>query len=290
MFVLDGPSQYEELGRVRRTLCRPLVCGEGGRALQVAERLAEEGIGVRVSVSCWERDEPSPTIRDFLGAAAAGSGVQLTTGPVTKAVGSRSLEGVIQGGRVVPCDALVVVPRRVPRPVAGPSVLGTRGGVLVDRHLTTAAPSVLAAGGCAELEGGPLTFTLEEEAAMSGRVAGANAAGGHFGVSPIRVRETCMFGFRWSKSDFGPAPGVTLGVVSHSRVDSACVLSYEVASGRIVSIEAVVKAGSSPAGSSALLPPLASLRTLAYGGGAGSSDISLVSDTARLGLEQWSRS
>lgn len=73
-------------------------------------------------------------------------------------------------------------------------------------------------------------------------------------------------------------------MVSETLEESACTIAFERSTGRVLGVEAVETADAVPADVSSVASGSASLRTLAYGG---SSDISLVSETARLGLRTW---
>lgn len=279
VLVLDALSKYAELGRLRGSIAAVVVQGEGARALQVSERLCGSGRKVHVLSSCWQQEAPSPEVRAVLEEAVSERGVSVKMGSIEKAVGSGSLEAVVSGGRVEPCDALVLVPRRLPRVVPTVARLGPRGGLLVDCTLRASPPAAYAAGGCAELETGLPASTLESEAAASGRIAGANSTGQSFAMDSVRSSVVQVFGLRWSRAGAGPraaaASGPAVGVVSRRwSPTSACTLVYETASGRVLGVEAVEGAEVSSADISAALSHSANLRTLAYHSGAGSSDIS----------------
>ena len=168
--------------------------------------------------------------------------------------------------------------------------MGTKGGIVVDRNLMTSSPSVFAAGGCAELSNGPLSSeTLEETATQSGRIAGANSLGSRYAVHPAVTTVVAIFGLRWTRMSLGATAsdigGRPASIVSQ-RVGStsACTINFERVSGRVIGIETIEEMTNA----SVEMPPISqgaeSLRTLAY---CSSSDISLVSDTARLGMNTW---
>ena len=295
VLILDGMGQYAHLGRIRGSIEGAVVHGEGTRGLQVSDRLAGSGRRVHVLISCWQEVEPSAAVFAVIRQAAEERGVSIATGTLAKAVGSGSLEAVVAGGTILPCDTLAVLPRRIPRVIPMLARLGRRGGLLVDRGLRSSSPRTFAAGGCAELGTGlPQSAILEGEAAISGRIAGANSTGQHLSMDSVRLSESTFFGLRWTRVGGWPFPagasGIRLETVSRRwATDSACTIVYERLSGRVVGLETVQGASAGSIVMPPMAPGSASLRTLAYGGLGGSSDISLVSDTARLGLRDWSR-
>jgi len=288
--LLDRAGEYAELGAGAASAARVLVYGEGTRGLQVADRLGR-GRKVRLVISHWARWEPSWNIRGAIFRAAEEHGVSIGYGTLTRAVGAGPLEAVVLDGKIVSCDLLAVVPRRIPRVIPMPAQTGRVGGFTVDRYLMTTAAGTFAAGGCAEFPSPHGTVsTLENDTGMSGRVAGANAAGRHLAFEGANPREFHFFGLRWTLAGTAVAPlreSPAIGVTSQTLEGSACTIAYERSTGLVAGVEAVEDADAAPADLSAVAPGLASLRTLAYGG---SSDISLVSETARLGLRTWQSS
>ncbi len=290
---LRSAMAYAELGRSRGSILHPVVFGEGTRALQVADQLTGDGRVVRVLTSHWEHGKPSAEVREILEQAAGERGVLIAGGRVTQAVGEGSLEAVVVEGRVACCDSLVLLPDRIPRVIPTAARLGRAGGFSVDRRLRTSSPGIFAAGGCAEIcAGDHYSVTLEDEPGMSGRVAGANSVGHSLSMGSVSGYEISAFGLRWTRVEarFGALTpsSLPLDVVAQKWAqDSACAITFERLRGRVVRIELVEHAG--PGRPQSPSPSIAgeSLRSLAYGG---SSDISLVSDTARLGLRHWSDS
>jgi len=293
--VLDGADRYAELGRRRCRISRAVVRGEGSRALEVSDRLSAGGVEIRLLVTHWRHGAPSPEVASVLSDAASDQGVSLSQGEFTKAVGSDALEAVVVSGTVVPCDCLAIVPRRVPRVPPLPVEIGPKGGFVVDRSLRTSSTSTYAVGGCAELKTGlPPSATLDGEAAISGRIAAANSTGKAMAIGSFRIGEVVAFGLRWSRAGAGPglarAAGLEVEVVSRRwGPRNACTLVFESRSGRVIGVETVEEADSPYAAIPSVLSQAASLKTLAYGCLGSSTDISLISDTARLGLRLWSR-
>ena len=290
-FYLDSASRYESLGRSVSASERPVVAGEGGRGLEVAERLSSGGRKVALIVSGWSNGGPGPAALAAVAAGAAERGVSLNPGRVGRVVGGDGVEAVLAEGEVLPCDAFAFVPDRLPRVPSSSASRGPSGGIRVDSLLRTSVPGVLAAGGCAEPSGStsPET-TLKEVPAASGRVAGANAAGGDVCTRPSCAFYLSVFGLHWLRlrlSSPGKQPVGGLATVTLRRDPlSVCTIAHD-GRGRVVSIEAVERRA--PGRGVLSLPGHSgsTLKSLAYEP-LDSTDISLVSDTARLGLARWS--
>ena len=287
--TLDSPAKYRELGRSLDALEVAVVSGEGSRGLQVAERLAEAGVRVALLISSWQRGPPGPSTMEVLFEAAERAGVSVTAGVAERALGPGRTEAVLAAGRVIPSDALVVVPRRTPSPVPSPVAVGPRGGVSVGSDMRTNLPGIFAAGGCAEVCGGlPFDSVLDGAPVASGRVAGANAAGSHVSIRVPPPSTFAVFGLRWTRlGTTKPGPGLR-EVSGRQGESSACSMVYDRVSGAVLGLEVVGDLGRS----GWIVPPVgprATLRALAYGA-EGSSDISVISETARLGLRAWSGS
>ena len=273
------------LGRTSDSTSRVVVAGEGVRSLEVADRLSAKGLRVKVFVSSWQSRPPSPLVAEVLYDKARRSGVTVVPGSVTRALGEARLEAVLADGTVTPCDTLVFVPRRFPRIVPSQALVGSTGGVLVDQNLRTGDPRTYAAGGCAELAGSSLPCTFVQEPSLSGRVAASNCLGDGIRLVPARSSEAVLFGLRWARCAretvrCGPLGG-RKRVGRRWGATSACEIVFEGPGRRVLEVETVEEAARSagPVPASALT----NLSSLAYGR-FGSSDISLVSDTARLGL------
>jgi hypothetical protein len=266
-------------------MAKPVVAGEGWRALEVADRLAGPGREVHGFISYWQREGPSSDIFAVIQEAAQHRGVSLHGGRIDRAVGTGELEAAVAGGDVVPCDVLAFVPRRIPRVIPTPASLGRTGGLLVDEGMKTTAPSTYAAGGCAELRATLPPATLEWEASLSGRIAGASCMGGRHRIGPARFLEVLLLGLRCSRLEMvGLAALHTNARTQVSRrwgESSACAITFERSSRRVLIVEWVSAANGRT--ETPFLECGASLQALAYGG-SGSTDISMVSDTARLGL------
>ena len=293
VLILDGAEKYQELGRACRSMGQAVVVGEGYRGLEVADRLCDSGVKVLLVVSCWQYEAPSPMAFDVIEDAARERGVEVQRGRVSKAVGSGRVEAVVVGGDVIPCHTVMVVPLRAPNPLPSSLRLGNMGAVEVDGAMRSSEHSVFAAGGCAELKSDLLgSGTLAAEPFLSGRIAGSNSVGSTRSIGGWRIDELHLFGLRWSRIGRRGGPAVAYGnradtVSRRWGPDSACIIMHERFSERVVGVESIQPSESAPAG----LPPLSagvSLEALAYG--LGLSDISQISETARLGLRKWRKS
>jgi len=290
-FVLDGAEKYQELGRTLPSMDQAVIAGEGYRGLEVADRLCSLGARVLLMISCWEQEAPAPVVVDVMEDTARERGVEIQRGNISRVVGDGRVEAVVACGSVIPCDSVIVVPPRAPNPVPSSLRLGQTGAVEVDAAMRTSEPCVFAAGGCAELKGGILgSGTLTAESSLSGRIAGSNSAGSNHSIGGARTDQLRVFGLWWSRTGWRTGPRMALGseveTVSRRWGDaSACVITHQRSSERVVGVESIQPSTSSPVG----LPPLGvTLENLAYG--LGSSDISQISETARLGLREWQRS
>jgi NADPH-dependent 2,4-dienoyl-CoA reductase/sulfur reductase-like enzyme len=288
--VLDGPSKYSGLGRELGSVERAVVAGEGVRGMQVAERIAAAGRRVTLVVSFWQRRPPGGPAAEVLFDAARAMGVGVSCGRVGRALGATQLEAALVEGRVVPSDSLAFVPLRVPRVPPTTAALGKRGGVAVGPDMRTSVPSTLSAGGCAELTSGiPPSSTLEEEQRSTGRVSGANASGADLRVPATRRSVCSIFGLTWTSIGVGLAESRAAGLAAVSRrwdEWTSCTVVYERGRGVVMGLE-VVEDASRPSPSLPSEVSRCTLKSLAYCP-LGSSDISVVSETARQGLKEWS--
>ena len=293
VIVLDGAEKYEELGRDCRSMDKAAIVGEGYRGLEVADRMCSLGVKILLVISCWQFGAPSPVVADVIEDAARERGIEIQLGTVSKVVGNGRVEAVVTRGFVSPCDTVIVAPLRVPNPILSQMRLGPMGAVEVDGAMRASEPSMFAAGGCAELKGGSWgSGALTAEPSISGRIAGSNSTGSTHSIAEARIEQLRVFGLGWSR--IGRRRGIPMSFGNHVETvsrrwgtSSACVITHEKLSERVVGVESIQLSSSSPAG----IPPLASgvtLEALAYG--LGSSDISQISETARLGLREWRKS
>jgi NADPH-dependent 2,4-dienoyl-CoA reductase/sulfur reductase-like enzyme len=293
VFVLDDAERYTEVGRACTSLESVVVTGEGYRGLEVADRLSSRGVRVSLIISCWQCEPPSPVALEVIEDVARDRGTEVRRGEVSRVVGNGGVEGVVAGGFVVPCEAVVVAPPRVPNPVRASVRLGSAGAIEVDRGMRTSDPSLLAAGGCAEVKGGPPgSGVLNAEPSLSGRIAGSNCTGSWHSIGGTKTDELHVFGLRWSRTGRREWTSGALGSQAETVSrrwcsDCACAISHQRFSETVTRVESIQPSASSPAG----FPPLGAgvtLEALAFG--LGSSDISPISETARLGLREWPKS
>jgi NADH oxidase (H2O2-forming) len=296
VFVLDGIETYEELGRQRSSMAHIVIRGEGIHALELADRLSGTGAKVTLLAGTWTGWFGNRTFGNVVSDAGARKDVSILDSNLESAVGCGQIEAVVAGRVVIPCDALVVMPGRIPRVPRTSSQAGPSGGLLVDQYLSSSSPASYAAGACAEPRtGSPYAHTLEGAAVRSGRVAGANATGDSIVFHPPRNAEASFFGLRWAKVGVSLAEAQARGsaVSEVSRrwsQESACTIAFERPSGKVLGVELITGERNEGQGALASITSLTSLRAAAYGISDDSSDISLVSETARLGLQAWSGS
>ena len=285
VYLLDSQRSYQDLGADSGALGRAVVAGEGRRSLEVADRLTGGGRSILVVVSHWQGAPPPREVLDAISQAAKERNVSIASGVLTAAAGTGRVEAAVVGGEVIPCDSVVFVPRRMPRAPASRARLGRTGAVLVGRNLAAGEPGTFAAGGCAEVEGSEPPSTLAAEPSSSGRIAGANSVGESQSLGPAWSAELLLFGLRWVKIRSrlaGEPRALHRAAVKRTGEAAACEVVFGRQSGRVAGIEFVREVGSRVIGDVPSTLDLG-LRALAYGG-EGSSDISLVSEAARLGL------
>ena len=291
--VLDSAEGYACLRDQCASSENVVVCGEGFRGLAVSEGLAAPGRIVHIVATRWRHGTPSGPVLDVIKRSARRTGVILTEGSIAGAFGSGQVEAAVTNGSAIKCEALILIPERTPRVIPTDAIQGPEGGALVDGFLRTTAEGTLAAGGCAEIRNrSGVSTVLDEEPGMSGRVAGSNCVGGKTAVGKSRFLRARAFGLRFATTGLSQDPpslfGSRFGSVSRSRDSSACTIVYERLTGRVSSVQLVEPTEED---SLVYIPSVAgeSLHSIAYGG-LGSSDISLLADTARQGLRVCQRS
>lgn len=290
--ILDSPASYEALGRQGSESENIVIAGEGWRGMAVADRISGGGRKVTLLASGWRRGGPSPGVLEAIASAARGRGVRLVAGSVSQAIGLDRLEGIICDGAVSACETLGLIPQRIPKVIPTDVRQGATGGLVVDEHLRTSSGHAFAAGGCAEIKSAAgIPDVLDDRAGISGRVAGANCTGDGVAMAAPPSSQTTAFGLRVTRAGLGQresrSTGFPLDSISHAWDESsACTVMFEKTTGRVTGIEMVEPEGASSQGPLPIAVGL-TLESLAYG--FGSSDISLLSDTARLGIGIWRR-
>jgi NADPH-dependent 2,4-dienoyl-CoA reductase/sulfur reductase-like enzyme len=184
---------------------RAVVLGGGYVGLELAEALVERGLEVTVV-------ERSPSLLPSLDPDMARlveeelerKGARVLTGRVVKRLAGASgrVEAIelTTGSLRLPADLVFVDVGVAPRVELAESAglrLGPSGAIAVSERLETSAPSIYAAGNCAEcthlVTGRPMSIPLGTVAAKQGRIAGENLAGrrsrfaGALGTSLVRV-------------------------------------------------------------------------------------------------------
>ncbi|MFH0953677.1 MAG: FAD-dependent oxidoreductase [Verrucomicrobiota bacterium] len=159
---------------------RVLCIGGGILGLETAAGLARRGAGVTVleSHSYLMPRQLSRRAGDILGTHLEGLGVRLLKHASTKEIlGSGHVGGVLlESGSRVEADLIVVTTGvRSNTHLARSIGLEVNQGIVVDNHLATSNPAILAAGDAAEHKG--LLYGSWYAAQYQGSIAGMNAAG-----------------------------------------------------------------------------------------------------------------
>ena len=290
--VLGGATAYLELSASRDSIEKAVVCGSGITPFEVAEKLSKQGRTVTLLGQACTPAGVCREVGELLEMRAARCGIRISGARLQKAVGSSLLEAVVAGNKVIACDTLAVVPPFRPDYPSGSPLTGPRGGIAVNGSMRTAEAGVLAAGSCAELKGTKASVPppLGASAAASGKVAGANAAGHNAVLDAAAPFSAELFGIRLEGA------GLTLDLARRSgqevvetvRADggtSVCSLVHDRDTGRLVGGQV---AGGNCEGLSKVIALAISRRldvgSLAYADLGGSTDISVLQDTARQGL------
>ena len=165
-----------------------VVLGSGFVAMEIAESLTEAG----VTASLIARTEHilrrvfDPEVADMVEAHLTRHGVQFfkccNLVDLERDAGGRLTAAVLSSGERVPCGMLVVGVGMQPNIdiVAGTAVACDRG-ILTDAAMRTSVPDVYAAGDVAQADIGAVCKVnlIHSNAVATGRVAGANMAGGN---------------------------------------------------------------------------------------------------------------
>lgn len=290
--LLVSGTSYFHLGRAAASYEKVVVSGRAIDALRIGSDLSGRGTSVTVIVP--KGDELERQVGDgaarVLKRRAAEMEIEVLTGQPQRALGIGGLEALMVDGRILRCDGLAVLPDLEPSIPSNTADRGTQGGVLVDGHLGTSVPGLLAAGGCAEMTISShwKTWSLEKSADASGRAAGANAAGRVTAFSPVGYLQLRLFGLDLIVAGLTGNEARFVGcdaTETHYRQDDAteCTIVSEKRTGRVLGVQIV-----SPSGHGRQAVPFAALQlmtmeNLAYSDFGGSTDISLVAEAARQG-------
>lgn len=293
VITLDSFSGFSELCARASSISDAVVIGEGPTSLRVADSLCGGCRRVSLARHCGTMlKELPPDLDSILLTGAIRGGVRVLSAAVRRAFGYQVVEAVVAGGEVIPCDTVAVVPGEVPNFPGGGVGAGLRGGMPVGRQLKSGEKSLFAAGSCAELVGPGFAsgVSLKYSAESSGRIAGANAAGEEFDFNPVGAYSFAVFGLRvsWAGLSLAEARFQGLDVAqttTRGAEDSGCSLVFDRGNGRVVGLQTVEGMGTNM---SALLPLIISqrigIRALAYRDLSSSTDISSISEAARMGL------
>ena len=180
----DGEAIIETAGRVRRAA----VVGGGAIGVEVSLSLRRRGLDVLLFE---QMQHPLPGILDgdmaeIVTRKLEDAGVRVVCGGrVSEIKGEHSARAVVAGGEEYQAEMVVMAVGVVPEVgLARESGIriGRTGGIRVDSGMRTSAKDIFAAGECAEtvnaVTGEPAVSFLASTAALMGRVAGINAAGG----------------------------------------------------------------------------------------------------------------
>jgi NADPH-dependent 2,4-dienoyl-CoA reductase/sulfur reductase-like enzyme len=158
---------------------RAVVIGAGYIGLEAADALRRNGLQVTVlerSPNALKRDDPALT--EAVRRQLERHGVELACGVEVRAIAADGVAGVA-------CDMVVAAggfKPNVEQAAEAGVELGRSGAIRTDDRMETSLRGVFAAGDCAEtvhtVTGRPVWIPLGTTANKTGRVAGANAAGG----------------------------------------------------------------------------------------------------------------
>jgi NADPH-dependent 2,4-dienoyl-CoA reductase/sulfur reductase-like enzyme len=198
----DGERILSSLSSARRAV----ILGGGYVGLEMAEALLERGLEVTlVERAASLLPSLDPEMARPLEEELERKGARVMTGRAAKRIAGTSagrLEAVEleAGGLRLPADIVFVDIGVAPRTELAAKAgirLGPSGAIEVSERLETSAPSIYAAGNCAEcrhvVTGRPVPIPLGTVAAKQGRIAGENLAGrrsvflGALGTSVVRV-------------------------------------------------------------------------------------------------------
>ncbi|MGE0061399.1 MAG: nitrite reductase large subunit NirB [Xanthobacteraceae bacterium] len=183
---LPGVLSYRDLDDVNAMLlaaqsrAKAVVIGGGLLGLEAAAGLAARDMDVTVlhlMPTLMER-QLDPAAGYMLQRELENRGIKILTKASTKTIlGERKVEGVaLQDGRVIPATLVVMAAGIKPNAwIAKDAGLATNRGILVDDHMQTSDPDILALGECAEV--GEHVYGLVAPLYEMARIAAATLAG-----------------------------------------------------------------------------------------------------------------
>jgi pyruvate/2-oxoglutarate dehydrogenase complex dihydrolipoamide dehydrogenase (E3) component len=292
LHVLSSLEAFMNLREHLSEYERVAVGGNNMLALDISDRIALLGVKVMLFASNGGlSSRMSVAVRRFIDERIVAAGVEIVRSNPDNLAGIDKVEAVLVRGDVYPCQAYIVAPGCLPSVVGVGASLGRSGGIVVDADMKSSASSLFAAGGCAETRMGSTTFPIRTEtsAIITGAVAGRNASGDSIRARVLGYTLKKIFGIDFSEAGLTRAEASQAGIeateVSTSTEESACTLVFEKASLRVIGVQA---AGVGVSRLAQSLPFLVmgelGIDELAYSDIESSTDISLVSETAREGL------
>ena len=178
LHTLDDAERMRGFLREKRPR-RAVVIGAGYIGLEAADALRRNGLAVTVlERSAYALLREDAEFTQAVGRQLAAHGVELRLGAAVAAIDPDSVAGV-------PCEMVVLAAGFQPNVELAAELgaeLGRSGAIRTDDRMETTVRGIFAAGDCAEVQhlvtGRPVYFPLGTTANKTGRVAGANAAGG----------------------------------------------------------------------------------------------------------------
>jgi len=180
---VTGLRTVRDAIRLRETTRRGMACvciGGGILGLETAGALARQGVDVTLlEASPWLMPRQfNRRAGELLARHAAGLGIVVRTDIRTREIiGDERVRAVaLEDGTIVPADLVVVTAGIRPNSyLARRAGLEVNQGVVVNNHLSTSHPDVLAAGDVAEHRG--VLYGIWTASKYQGGIAGMNAAG-----------------------------------------------------------------------------------------------------------------
>ena len=201
---LPGVLSYRDLDDVNAMLlaaqsrAKAVVIGGGLLGLEAAAGLAARDMDVTVlhlMPSLMER-QLDPAAGYMLERELENRGIKVITKASTKAIlGERRVEGVVLAdGRVIPATLVVMAAGIRPNAwMAKEAGLDTNRGIVVDDHMQTSDPDILALGECAEVGGhvyGLVAPLYEMARVAAAKLAGETAPGFVHSDTPTKLKVT----------------------------------------------------------------------------------------------------
>jgi 3-phenylpropionate/trans-cinnamate dioxygenase ferredoxin reductase subunit len=249
LHLLTSREAFSDLGAALDGYSMVALSGSGPTTLEVASRIRERGVGVRVFTPAgvlWSRLCPSIGAR--LAEAVAAAGVTVVASSPGRVAGVDRVEAVVAAGNVYPCEALVVLPSYRPLTVDAPVRLGKVGGIVVTAEMASSQNGVFAAGACTEVATGHSTIHYDSEpsAIVMGTAAGANACGGRVAPRIARCISRDVFGTCLVVAGLSPlearTTGLEVGVCSASTEGGiSCSLVYDKRTLRLWGVQLIGK-------------------------------------------------